>query len=86
MVLDGKLEYGTLKLHRELKNERGENKQVGANSGSSESHCFYCIIVTDANQVGLFITVKSTEEKILAANEVPGVFLMTSPLSGLQKR
>lgn len=38
MVLDGKLEYGTLKFHREMKNERGGNKQAGANSSSSESH------------------------------------------------
>lgn len=45
-----KIEYVTLKFHRELKNEGGENKQVGANSGSSENHCIlYRIIVTAAN-------------------------------------
>lgn len=35
MVLDERLEYGTLEFHGELKSERGENKQGGASSGSS---------------------------------------------------
>lgn len=39
MVLNGKPEYGTPKFHREQKSGRGENRQVGANSGSSQSHC-----------------------------------------------
>lgn len=56
MLLDGKLEYGTLKLHRELKNERAEKKQVGANSGSESHHVLYCKIVTAASQVGLLLS------------------------------
>lgn len=57
MVLDGKLEYGTLKFHRELKNKRGKNKQVGTNSGSPESRRrLYRIIMTAANWVGLLLS------------------------------
>lgn len=41
MVPDGRLEYGILKFHRELKNERGENKQAGANSSSESHHVLY---------------------------------------------